>query len=74
MRMARATALATDPAGTPGMRRCPSSSVRLPLRRARSPKRVATGPGLTVLTTTPRPATSRRRPSLNPCTANLVAA
>ena len=51
-----------------------SSSVsfgRFPWRAA-SAKGVRTGPGFTVATATPRAVSSRRSPSLKPCSAHLV--
>jgi hypothetical protein len=63
--MARAMASGASPPGTsPG-------STSSPL--AARPNSVRTGPGLMTVTWMPWGSSSRRRPSLKPTTANLVA-
>src|SRR5438552_9092114 len=71
-RTERMTARATHPGGTPGILRSARASVGWLPARADSPKRVRTGPGLTVVAAIPRPLSSRLSPSLKPWSAHLV--
>ncbi len=70
-RIPRSMAKATSQGGTPA---CALGTSWASAAMARVKKREPVGPGLMHETVIPRPRFSRRRPSLNPCTAHLLAA